>query len=109
MGSEYIKLTNSEKIFGTKTMLHMQLEYLNSIRSYRKYKDLRSKEFILKISLKNRIGEALALMAKFHSLLPKTSYRLPDQTEEKRKRKVSSTLQDEIELVKRKLTRLQSG
>lgn len=109
MGSEYIKLTSSERIFGAKTMLHMQLEYLNSIRSYRNYKDLRSKEFILKISLKNRIGEALALMAKFHSLLPKTSYRLPDQKEVGRKKKVSSTLQDEIEMVKKKLIRLQSG
>jgi len=75
MATEYVRLTNSEKMYGAKNMLHAQLEFLNSMRSYRTFREIRSKEFILKVSLKNRIGELHVLLAKFENYLPKSTYR----------------------------------
>ena len=107
MGTEYVRLTNSEKIFGNRNMLHAQLEFLNSMRGFKKFRDLRNNEFILKVSLKNRIGEFHALLYKFESLLPKTSYKV--ETKKEKGKKISPTLQDEIDVVKRKIDKLQSG
>jgi len=105
MGSEYVRLTNSEKIFGNRNMLHAQLEFLNSMRGFKKFRDLRSNEFILKVSLKNRIGELHALLSKFESFLPKTSFRV--ESKKLKGKKISPTLQDEIDVVKRKIDKLQ--
>jgi len=76
MGVEYVRLKNSEKIYGNRNMLHMQLEFLNSIRSFNNYKNLREKEFLLKVSLKNRVAEAHALIAKLESFLPRSTFNI---------------------------------
>jgi len=107
MGTEYVRLSNTEKIYGNRNMLYVQLEFLNSMRSFRNYRELRSREFILKVSLKNRIGEAFALLAKVDSMLPKTTFKVPGSEEQKKKKKVSNTLQDEISAVEMKLAKLQ--
>jgi len=107
MGTEYIRLSNTEKIYGNRNMLYVQLEFLNSMRSFRNYRELRSREFILKVSLKNRIGEALALLAKVDSILPKTTFRIAGSEEQQKKKKISHTFQDEVSVIELKLAKLQ--
>src|SRR3989344_4022489 len=104
MGVEYVRLKNSEKIYGNRNMLHMQLEFLNSIRSFNNYKNLREKEFLLKVSLKNRVAEAHALIAKLESFLPRSTFNISVDGE-KKEEKASSTLMDEMEIIKGKLAR----
>ena len=107
MKSEYVRLTNAERMFGNKNLLHAQLEFLSSLRNFENYKNLRSKEFILKISMKNRIEEAYSLITKLESFLPKSSFKISSGEEKKRKEKVSPSLIDEMEAIKRKIERLQ--
>ena len=107
MGVEYVKLSKSEKFQGNQNLLHSQLQFLNTIRNFEKQQELRGKEFILKISLKNKIAEAMALVAKLESFLPKSTYKLEQEEKSVEKKLVSSGLESEIEMIRKKIERLQ--
>ncbi len=115
MQTEYVRLSKDEKNEGYKNLLHSQLEYLNSIRSFNNYWALRNKELSLKISLKSKISEAFGEIEKFEGLLPKSHFleeirAKKKEMENKKAKKVQvNPLTKEIDVIKQKLFRLQGG
>ena len=110
--SEYVRLSGSEKYYGQKNFLQSQLELLNLIDGFKKYKKLRQEELKLKISLKSKIAETLELMKKLDKLLPVTKYKpkvVRKRNSGEREKKISRSLQDEILEIKEKLRKLQRG
>jgi len=110
MSSEFVRLSHSERIYGQKHFIQSQLEFLNLIKNFRTYKQLRNEEFALKVSLKASIGEAFDLIEKLDSKLPKTDFKMPRGVKsiDKRKKKEMS-IQEEMDVLKGKLASLQSG
>jgi len=107
--SEYVRLTIPEKVFGQKHLLQSQLELLDSLQHLRNFKLLRGEEFVLKIALKSKIGEALETISKFEKMLPSTSYRAVKRKKDDddlHKADRPLTLQDEIDAIRRKLQML---
>ncbi len=101
--SEYVRLSSTEKIFGTKALLHAQLKALNTIKHLKEYKKLRNEEFLLKLQLKSQITESLALLKEFEKKLPKT----PSIQKIKRKDEKTAMFESELAQIKDKLQRLQ--
>jgi len=111
MASEYVRISNAEKIYGQKNCLHSQLEILNLIKSFNFYKELRKKELQLKIALRAKIENLMQSMENFEKLLPTTRYKpevIRREKETEKKEDVSS-LEGEIAFIRRKLEKLQSG
>jgi|SRR3989344_3324347 len=115
MHTEYVRLSKDEKNEGYKNLLYSQLEYLNSIRSFNNYRALRNKELSLKISFKSKISNILSEMEKFESLLPKPHFLEEINIKKKKmenkmaKKAEVNPLASEIDIIKQKLSRLQSG
>ncbi len=110
--SEYVKLSPQEKYFGEKNLLQSQLELLHLIQSFQKYKSLRNEELVLKVTLKNKIEETLGWIDKMERLLPVAHYKtpvLPEAERERKKRERKLSLEQEIEKIRQRLTRLKSG
>lgn len=101
--SEYVRLSSTEKIFGTKALLHAQLETLNTLKHLKEYKKLRNEEFLLKVQLKSQITESLALLKEFEKKLPKTSF----VHKTKKKDEKTAKMESELAQIKEKLVRLQ--
>ena len=112
MDAEYVRLSNEEKDYGYKRLLHSQLEILNLTKNFKDYQELRKKEFTLKVSLKSKLGEALSKIEEFEGKLPKIPIKesFPIKKKEiKKEIKEPSGLMNEINLIRAKLERLQSG
>ena len=111
MQAEYVRFSKEERNYGYKNLLHSELEFLNVMRSFKDYKELRNKEFALKVSLKSKIGEVLADIENFDGILPKTHMHEEVHKKEKIKkeikRKPSDDMFDEIKMIKEKLYNLQ--
>jgi predicted nuclease with TOPRIM domain len=110
--AEYVRVSPQEKYFGDKNLLQSQLELLHLIQSFQKYKSLRNEELVLKIALKNKVGEAINLVDKLERLLPVAHYKSsePKETEhERKKRERKLSLEQEIERIRQKLSGLQKG
>lgn len=86
MKSEYVRISHPERIYGQKNFLQSQLEFLNLIKNFRTYKNLRKEEFVLKVALKASIGEALDLIGKLDGKLPKTEFKMPRKIKKKSKK-----------------------
>ena len=114
MGLEYVRISREEKSYGYKNLLHSQLEFLSSMKRLKNYRDLRNKEFSLKVSLKSKIGEVLAEIEKLDGILPKTHFgeehhRRKEVTSVQNVKLEDSTLMSEVNVIKDKLARLQAG
>ena len=108
MGTEYVKLSGAERIHGQKELLMCQLETLSLIKSFRNYKLLRKEEMELKVLLKTKVEEAIALSEKLEGVLPKTKFTPEMKREKKMMSREHLTLQGEIDEIRRKIERLQS-
>lgn len=113
MGSEYVKLNSSERIYGAKTMLQSQVSSLQLMKHFREFEKLRKEELALKIELKTKVDHTLQLLDSFMKGLPKTQMgEIEDKTgdmfpefqdhEDKRRK----TLDEELNEIKRKLEAL---
>jgi hypothetical protein len=109
--SEHVRISMTEGIYGQRNLLHSQLELLDSMKRFRAYKKLRKEEYAMRILLKTKIEETMGFLDKLDRALPKTSYLKEDDmiTKTSNKKDVEPSLQEEIDLVKRKLMRLQGG
>lgn len=114
MKDEYVGLTHSEKVYGQRHLLQAQLEMLDSMQRLQNYKNYRKEELVLKLTLKNKLGEILGLLADMDKILPKPTYKIKGVKEEGEEaiwnveEEEELTLEDEIELVRRKLENLES-
>jgi len=109
MGSEFVRLSHSERVYGQKSFLQSQLELLNLIKNFRTYKSLRKEEYELKVKLKAMVGETFDLIDKLDRKLPKTSYKVPKIGKKVGILKKDMSIQEEMEELKGKLARLQGG
>lgn len=118
--TEFVRINNSEKHYSKKQLLNSELELLNLIKSFRTYRELRKEEFVLKVTLKNKIGEALDNLKELEKKLPKTDYKLHKQKktaaekkeevkEKVEQKKKKRTLEDEINDVRKKLEGLKAS
>jgi len=112
MDAEYVRLSDEEKNYGYKSLLHSQLETLNLTKNFKNYQELRKKEFTLKVSLKSKIGEALSKIEEFEGKLPKIpikeSFPIKKKEIKKEVKREPNGLMDEINMIRAKLERLQS-
>ena len=113
MDAEYVRISDDEKSYGYKSLLHSQLEFLNLMRCFKNYQELRKKEFGLRVSLKSKVGETLSGIEKFEEMLPKVPMKedIPLKKKEIKKevKKEPSGLMGEINMIRAKLERLQRG
>ncbi len=119
MNSEYIRLTDAEVNYTKKHLLNTELESLTSLKKLKEYKELRSKELSLKISLKTSLDSLSQELVILDKLLPHTSWEKKEQEEMKSsininfeetrlfENKIDTNLENQLEEIKRKLARLQ--
>lgn len=106
--SEYVRLSPPENNFGQKNLLGAQLELLNLIKSFHKFRVLRDEELILKITLKNYIEETKKQVLSLERILPRAEYKEKGEDgEEEDKKNRKLTLEEEIAKVRAKLSKLQ--
>jgi hypothetical protein len=108
MNPEHVKLSASEIAYGQKWLLESQLGMMESLKREKKFKDLRADEFAQKIALKTRVEEILLTLDVLDKILPR-----PTMKENKERisdaliQRERPSLEQEIEDIKRKLSRLQ--
>ncbi|MEK6858764.1 MAG: hypothetical protein AABX53_02530 [Nanoarchaeota archaeon] len=105
---EYVKLTASEQAYSKKELLMSQMETLNIMKRYQKYKELRKQELALKSILKRKIGEVREELSVIDRSLPRMKEKTEDDNQiTKVPVKKRHDLEFEIEEIKRKIERLQ--
>lgn len=115
MRPEYVRFNAQEKVFGQKHLLHTQLETISTLKHHEAYKLLRMEELLLKIQLKTKLEEAKEAFALFSRLLPKPAISEHEVLKRQHaathaahpQKKSLSTLESELEEIKRKLAALQ--
>ncbi len=105
MSSEYIKITPSEIMYSKKNLLQSQLHILEILKHYHSYQEARKEEFVLKITLKNKIEEAKESLKILDKLLPKTHWRSKEDMPMQH-HKAKLDLETEINTIRQKLARL---
>ncbi len=111
MSVEYVKLVKPEVVYSKKNLLQSQVEILTVIKAYEEFKRLRKEEFMLKIALKSKLEAVKNQIAVFESLLPKAKIKAEENVEQEKmdhqaiKKKL--TLEQEIDLLKKKIASLQ--
>ena len=109
MTSEYVRVSNPERIYGEKNLVQAQIELLRSARSFNFYKKLRQEEISLKISLKEAVEKTKKLIEGLEHSLPKTEHKMQRDVEKKEEiKRENSSIYDEIETLSEKLAQLQS-
>ena len=127
MNTEYLKLMHSERVYGEKNLLESQLGLINIRKIIGNYKKLRAEELNLKITLKKKIQELKDALSVLEKSLPKSKMEKDIENEEETSKKVKmkaklakaakpmkaakpkgpTTLEMEIDEIKRKLASLQ--
>lgn len=106
---EYVSLSPSEQNYSKKELLVTEMEILNVMKRYQKYKELRKQELALKSILRRKIIEVQEEIRLLDKILPKVHI---EKTEEETAKITSHVvkrrdLESEIEEIKRKIERLQ--
>lgn len=107
---EYVKILPSEQTYAKKDLLHSQMEILNVMKRYQRFKELRKQELALKGILKRKIAEVTEEVHVLDKALPRAPVERPEEEKTrfmvpvKKKR----DLEAEIEEIKRKIERLQN-
>ncbi len=106
---EYVRISSPEKKYGNKNLLRAQLALINSNKRILAYKELRSKEMLLRIELKLKITEALNLIKTLDKILPHIKIHSEEKIQEKIKEEETKqeNLEEELQRIKRKLSALQ--
>ena len=110
--SEFVRLSVPEQKYGESHLLSAQLELLNLIKSFHKFKELRNEELVLKVTLKAKVEEMLEQITKLEKLIPKANYKEAtpeDRDKERKKQERKLSLQEEIERVREKLAKLRGS
>lgn len=110
---EYVRFSGHESLFGEKHLLHCQLSVLNIMKRIINYKKLREEELVLKIALKKRVVEILETLEMLDKILPHSRMagliRRENKVKEIDKKKEGAlTLEQELELIRRKIENLRN-
>lgn len=108
MTEEYVKLANSEKVFGAKSLLQSQVFLLNTIKNIRNYNSLRNEELAVKILLRRKLSEIEEALKVLDKVMPKLKDSEDAEGDDKKKTSVKKRmdLESEIEEIRRKIDRL---
>jgi len=71
---EFIKLNTSEQNYGKKNLLYSEMELLNMLKRFRKYKELRKEELALKSLLKKTVKSLKDEIRNLDDLLPEQKH-----------------------------------
>ena len=108
MSFEHVRLSPEEQVFGQGHLLQTQLDLINSGKNMKEYKVLRKEEFNLKVELKAKIEQTLQNLDIFDKMLPKA--RMKEEIhKELEVEKARTTLEDEAEQIRRKLSILNAS
>ena len=103
---EYVKLENSERIYGQKNLLYCEMEILSVIKRYKAYEKLRKENSKVRDNLKKKVKELQDNLLSLDKTLPRLSSdrggRIARRLPKKR-----SDLEIEIDEIKAKLASLQ--
>ena len=110
MSYEYVKFSVPEVMYSRKNLLQSQIGLLNLAKSCEEYRKLRKDELALKIVLKTKLDELKNSLGILNSLLPKIKIGSQSFLENSREieatRKKRLSLEQEIDLIKKKLATL---
>ncbi len=108
---EYVRISPQEKFYSERNLLQAQLEILSFNKHYFNFQELRNEELVLRIILRKKLIEAKELLKITDNLLPKIKMKNKTREEfieeEIESLKSSSSLDKEIDDIRRKLSRLQ--
>lgn len=110
---EYVRFSRPERLYGNRSLLHVQLETLEILRRIKAFQKLRNEELVLKIALKKKLDECAEALKVLDKLLPHAKmpwmHKKHEIEEEIEKESEIHTLDDEVEEIRRKLERLERG
>lgn len=108
MTSEYIRLSKDEVTYVQKVFLQSQLEMIDVMKRHRNFLKARNEEFMLKITLKNKVEEVMKNIELLEKVLPKTSIKIKKSNESASIEydNENLSLEQEIQLIKKKLEKL---
>jgi len=106
MNQEYVKMTDSEKIFGAKSLLHSQVSLLNSVKHIQEYNRLRNEELAIKILLKKKLAEFDDGLKVLEKVMPKMAKEKEEEEVRKDSVKKRMSLESELEEIRRKIEKL---
>ena len=109
--AEYVKFSGSETMYGMKNLLHSELDLLGFVKRIRTYKKLRKDELVLRLALKNRFEEIIEELKVLYKLLPHDKFAMLEEKKKKSKEETAEekevlTLEQELEVIRRRLDRL---
>ncbi len=111
--TEYVRFFATESLYAQKHLLHSQLELLNIIKKLRNYEKLRQEDFVLKVAVKSKIDGVLESLNLLDKLLPHDKLaglgivkREPKSKEKTKEDKENISLEQELEIIRRRLEKL---
>jgi len=111
--TEYVKFSAPESVYGQKYLLHSELDLLGMAKIMINYKKLRTEELVYRVALKSKIDEVLESLKVLDKLLPHD--KMPGLTKKKHPEvegmgidKGSLSLDQEVEMIRRRLMKLES-
>ena len=104
--TEYIGLSPSQQAYAKKNLLYCEMSLLETIKRYRKYKELRKQSTSLRVLLKRTVNDLQDELKKLESFLPKTKRDKFSSIDIDTTLKNRQDLEYEINEIKRKITEL---
>jgi predicted sugar kinase len=103
--NKYIKLEHSQKNAIKKNLLYSEMGLLNTLKNYKMYKKLKKQELALKKLLKKVVSQIKGEISNFEKMIPKINEN-SGKTFTSSSGKKRDELQDEINIIKRKIQML---
>ena len=105
METRHIKLDYENALDSKKQLLSTELNLLNIIKKIKEYRRLRKKEMVTKNKLKTSLATIKTKINLFESTFPKQERQIVKKTKQQ-KTKHEKDLQQELEEIQKKLSRL---
>ena len=108
--TEYVRFNGIESVYGQKNLLYGELDILNISKRIKDFTKLRQEELILRLTLKKKIEDFLENVELFDKLLPQD--KLPGLDKKKKEHeaiKEGLSLEQEIEVIRRRLEKLENN
>ena len=106
--TEYVKFNPQESLYGQRNFLNSELDLLSLIKKVKNFKKLRADEQVLKLTLKKKMEEVIETLEILDKLLPPGHFRRLKEKIGVKEKDETLTLDQEIEMIRRKLEKLRS-
>jgi len=106
METRYVKLNYEEALSSKKELLSSEINVLQITKKLKEYRKLRKREFASKTKLKTSLSILKTKINLLLSSFPEGEADTPKPKKKKKEKSVDKGLQDELEEIQKKLTRL---